>query len=89
MNFGIKTFNVLDCQLTDRSLILLCENNETITVEKSNVKFLLNIWDKRSDLACEIRVGQTNNAVTANIPSVVIQRLEILAQEKIRQGVKL
>ena len=86
MNFGVQTFNVLDFQLTDRSLILLCENNETVTVEKSDVKFLVNAWNKRQGLTCEIRIGITNNAVTANIPFVAMQRLDLLAQEKSDKG---
>lgn len=84
----MATLNVLDCKLTDRSLILRCENNRTIMAEKSNVQFLLNKWDKESDLVCEIPSWEPQNPDSANIPAVVMKRLALLQQEEIKQGVK-
>ena len=71
----MKFVNVLDCQLTDRSLILHCENDRTIFAETSNVQFLLDKWDKKGDLICEIPTWDSQDSEFANIPAVVMKRL--------------
>ena len=78
---SLQVFNVLDLELTDRSLILHCEKNRAIMAEKSNAQFLLNKWDKRGNLICEIPSWEPQNSEAVNIPAVVMERLEILVQE--------
>ena len=88
MDSGITTFNVLDIELTDRSLILHCEKNRAIMAEKSNAEFLLNKWDKKGNLICEIPSWEPQSPEAVNIPAVVMKRLRIIVEEETRQGVK-
>lgn len=74
----MKTFNVIDCQLTDRLLVLTCTGDKTIRAERTNAQFLLNKWDKKGNLICEIPSWE--NPDIANIPAAVMKRLAILVQ---------
>lgn len=76
----METFNVIDCQLTDRLLVLTCKGDKTIRAERTNAQFLLNKWDKKGDLVFEIPSWELQKPDIANIPAAVMKRLAILVQ---------
>lgn len=66
------TFNVIEAEIVDQALVLTSDEMDTIDMDIANAPLLLNGWDGKTELLCEVPVW---NFPHIRIPVVVMKIL--------------